>query len=67
LHSGKNFAVSAGLNRIVSVRISRIAPDRHYLLLFCEIAHVRYLTMNVRTFLSDVTSEQLPDTFLIIC
>jgi hypothetical protein len=32
LHSRKYFAVSAGLNRIVSVLNSRVTPDRRYLL-----------------------------------
>jgi len=45
LHSGKDFAVSAGLNRVVSARTSRITPGRRYLLPFCEIAHARHLTM----------------------
>jgi len=45
--------VSAGLNRVVSVLISRITPDGDYPLPFCEIAHARHLTTNVRTFLSD--------------
>jgi hypothetical protein len=67
LHSGKDFAVSAGLNRVVSARTSMVTHDRRYLLPFCEIAHVLHLTMNVRTFLPDVTSEQLSDTSAIVC
>lgn len=34
LHTRKYFAVSAGLNRVVSVRNSGIAPDGHYPLRF---------------------------------
>lgn len=34
LHSRKYFAVSAGLNRVISVLNSRVTPDRRYLLRF---------------------------------
>ena len=50
--------VSAGLNRVVSVLISRIAPDRRYLLPSRLEAHVRLEATNVRTFLS-TEMEQL--------
>jgi hypothetical protein len=52
LHSRKNFAVSAGLNRIVSVLISMVTHDRRYLLRVSLEAHVRLERMNVRTFLT---------------
>lgn len=41
LHSGKDFAVSAGLNRIVSVLTSMVTHDRRYLLPVSLKAHVR--------------------------
>lgn len=56
LHSRKYFAVSAGLNRIVSVLNSRVTPDRRYLLRFSLEAHVRLEGMNVRTFLISLSS-----------
>ena len=73
MHSGKDFVVSAGLNRVVSVRTSRITPDRRYprrsyevgaptvtsgLLPFYEIAHVRHLITNVRTFLTNLAHRK---------
>ena len=52
LHSRKDFAVSAGLNRVISVRTSMVTHGRRYLLRFYEIAYAD-LTKNVRTFLPD--------------
>ena len=65
LHSGKDFAVSAGLNRIVSVRTSGITPDRRYLLPFSEIAHVRHLGGNVRTFLPKFPWSNYPTPWVL--
>lgn len=40
LHRDKNLAVSAGLNRVVSVRISRLAADGRYPLPCCSFLPV---------------------------
>lgn len=89
LHSDKDFAptlfrgrspdcsvgtVSAGLNRVISVRTSRIAPGRRYPATLlrgrgpdCNVGaatlvlrrHMRYGGLNVRTFLCRVTPRLL--------
>jgi len=58
LHSGKDFAVSAGLNRVISVRTSILADDRRYLL---PLSSLCICGREDRMFgLSSVSNRKLP-------